>query len=84
MLAVCMMAMALSGCSTKSEMSKEDVANFRGGPPTAEYLAGAAKRKAEAEKRVPDSFKAWQEKRNAALGKQGTPAGVSTAPGASH
>jgi hypothetical protein len=52
-------------------MSKEDQANFRGGPPPPGFAAEAEKRRAAAQSRMPANYKAWQEQRNAALGKAG-------------
>jgi hypothetical protein len=55
-------------------MSKQDQANFRGGPMPAGFAAEAQKRQAEAQKRMPSSYKAWQEQRNATLKHGAAPA----------
>lgn len=68
-------AIALCGCGAKTEMSKEDQANFKGGPPPASFTAEAEKRKAAAESHMPSNYKAWVEQRNAAL-KHGAPNGA--------
>jgi hypothetical protein len=72
-LLVCLTGISLYGCGAKTEMSKEEQANFAGGPPPPGYAAEAEKRKAAAEKNAPASYKAWQEKRNADLNHGGAP-----------
>ncbi len=64
-----LIGLTLFGCSAKTTMSKEDQANFKGGPMPANFAAESGKRKAAAESKVPASYKAWTEHRNAALGK---------------
>lgn len=54
-------------------MTKQEQANFQGGPQPAGYAAEAEKRKAAATQNTPASYKAWQEKRNADLGHGGAP-----------
>src|SRR5579862_1686430 len=68
---ICLAGTSLFGCGTKTEMSKQEQDNFKGGPPPPGYLAEAEKRKAAAEKRMPQSFKVWQDQRNAALASHG-------------
>jgi hypothetical protein len=68
---------SLCGCSKQAELTKTDFQKG-GGPMPASFAAGAAKRQAEAEKRMPASYKAWQEQRSAALGHGAAPANSTT------
>ena len=79
-LLACLTGVSLAGCGTKTEISKQEMANIRGGPVPSGYTAEAAKRKAAAEQRMPASFKNWSEQRSAALASHGAAPANSTAP----